>query len=532
MFKRVRNKIVGASKVNSRGNYAGAFIGFEVLEDRRLMSASSGLPVGGPGGPGGPGAPGGGQGNNGPGGQVSQIAFSLIPTAAQTELDSLVTAAGLTDPTSTTSVQLGNVNGVETYSVTINGTGTVSTFTSDPSGNPVTQPTVTTTTWATLDGSGTGSDSAAASEIAAIVTALDLTAPSDDTVINVVTASDGTTTYSLNLSPSSSSSTDSDAPTGPGVNITVFANGDPAGNQTLPFSVIPSTIQNALNANAPSGATALSSDSTQNVQVQTVDGVTLYSTTFTSSGTTTTVTINGSGTLTSLPTHTTTTFSTLTATEQTDLQTLATAEGDTGTISSSQSVDVLAESNGTTLFSITVPITFTDQSGNSDTHDETLTIDSSGYVTVLPGQDVGLGFGRPGGGGGQGQCPPGMGQGGGIGQGQGNSGGSDSGSTLPTGDSNNQGGTSSGTDDGSGDSGTCPTPASGGTTPTSSSSDSSSSSSSSAVSTGVVVASSSDSSGSSSESSSKKSSKKTAKNVVVKATSTKKAKKASMKKKS
>ena len=376
MLKSMR-KIRGARRSKS--------IIFEALETRQLLSVSL-LGQDGPGGqggppprgPGGPGGPGGG----GPGGPASTIEFSLAPTAVQSGLDALATADGLTDPTSTQLVSLNNVNGVETYSVTIDGTGTVSRLTVDQNGVPVTQPTQSTTTWATLDGTGTGSDAAAATEISTIATALSLTAPTATTVININTTATGVVTYSLKLSSSSSSSDSTDTeymPADLGINVIVDAAGNPVGNQRLPFSVLPSAIQTALNNNAPTGATALAGTSTQSVDIRNVDGVQTYTVPFTVSGTTTAVTVNLTGDLVSLPSTSTTTFADLSSIVQTELQTLATADGVTGTISSTQSVTVLTETNGTVLYSITVSV-----DGADHTYDITLTVDADGNPTTLP----------------------------------------------------------------------------------------------------------------------------------------------------
>src|ERR1700733_7566847 len=114
MFKSLR-KIRGARRSKS--------IIFEALESRQLLSVSM-LGQNGPGGnggppPRGPGGPGGQGGPGAPGGPTSTIEFSLAPTAAQSGLDALATTDGLADPTSTQLVSLNDVNGVETYSVTI-----------------------------------------------------------------------------------------------------------------------------------------------------------------------------------------------------------------------------------------------------------------------------------------------------------------------------------------------------------------------------------------------------------------------------
>jgi hypothetical protein len=439
MYFSSRKRVPGAvSKLNHAVS-----IGLEPLEDRRLMSASPGgfgRDHGGFGGEFGGGFGGGFGEGGGHGGQT--IAFSLAPTAVQTGLDSLATADGLTDPTSTQLVTLGNSNGVETYSVTIDGTGTISRLTVDQLGDAVTAPTQTTTTWATLSGTGTGSDSAAATEISAIATALDLTAPASTDTVNVTTTSAGAVSYSIQLSPSNSSSssttTDDSGPTFDDIadqNITVDSAGNPIGNQRLPFSVFSTTIQDGLNKAAPTGATSLASTSTQSVDVATVDGIVTYSTTFTTSGTDTKVTVNSAGTAISLPATTTTTFSALTTAVQTEIQTLATADGVTTTIASNQSVSMLTESTGTILYSVTLSASGTARDGTATTFDVTVTVDSDGNPTTLPN---GGGFGGRGNfGGGGGDCGPGT-----DGSGSNSSTGSNlsSGSNSSTGSSSNSSG--------------------------------------------------------------------------------------------
>jgi len=366
----------------------GGFI--EPLEDRQFLSASH---FGGAMG----------HGNNGfgglGGGQVSAIQFSLAPTAVQTGLDTLATSDGLNDPTSAQAVTLGNRNGVETYNMTFNGTGTVTTLTVDQNGNPVSASTRTTTTFGEL----TTSDSAAASEISAIATALNLAAPATDSAVIVTTTSDGSVTYSISLSADSSTTTPTHhRPHDTAVSVDMA--GNPVGNQNLPFSVIPAPIQTALNANAPTGAAALASDSTQNTSVRTIDGVTTYTVAFMSSGTTTYVTVDVNGKLTSLPAHTTTTFGELPAAAQTELQALATANHVSTAITNDQSVDVLTEANGTVIYSIKVkPDNATN--GRRPSRPIVISVDAMGNPTVLPADGAhdddddgdGEGFGGPGG---------------------------------------------------------------------------------------------------------------------------------------
>ncbi|HEX3357244.1 MAG TPA: hypothetical protein VHS31_09760 [Tepidisphaeraceae bacterium] len=322
---------------------------------------------------------------------VDTIQFSQAPAAVQTGLDTDATSHSLTDPAATDTVYLNNVNGVETYSVRISSSGAVTTLTVDQLGDAVTAPTTSTTTFGALSGTS------AATEISAIATALGLTAPASSTSV-LSTTSNGTTTYSIRLKHSSTSANKKHPR---GVVITVDANGNPVGNENITFSVLPSAIQGAINGNLPSGATALTSDSTQSVRVRTVDGVVLYSTDFTVNGTTSTVTVNAAGDVAGLPTQTTTTFGALSSTVQTSLQTLATANGVSGTIADTQSIDVYTEANGAVLYSAT--LTATSSTDSTSTFDITITVDSDGDPTTLPRRDLfvgrrGRGFGRGGGG--------------------------------------------------------------------------------------------------------------------------------------
>jgi hypothetical protein len=65
------------------------------------------------------------------------IEFSQAPAAVQTGLDALATKDGVTAPTSSQTVFLSNINGVERYSVDIVGTGTDTVLTVRQNGNPV-----------------------------------------------------------------------------------------------------------------------------------------------------------------------------------------------------------------------------------------------------------------------------------------------------------------------------------------------------------------------------------------------------------
>jgi hypothetical protein len=324
---------------------------------------------------------------------LDKIQFGQTPSAVQTGLKALVSTDGLTAPTSTDTVYLGNQDGIETYSLVITSAGTTTRLTVDPSGAPVTDPVKSITTWATLNGTGTGSNSAAAAEISKIVTALGLTAPTDTTTVDVLTASDGTATYSIRLAKSSSSgSASTDWQAYDETTVSVNSDGVPVGHEELPFSVLPGAIQDGINNNLPTGATALDATSTQTVDVLTANGKTFFTTSFTTSGTTTKVTVDATGALATLPGTTTADFSTIPAAAQTAIKALATANGVTTAIADTQSVTVYDEGNGTTIYSVSLTAT---DSTTSSTFTLTISVDQAGNPTVPPNH----GHGECGGGG-------------------------------------------------------------------------------------------------------------------------------------
>lgn len=332
----------------------------EPLESRRLLSGSFHL-----------GGSGFGLGHHGH--NANTIAFSQAPAAVQTGLDNLAATDKVTAPTATQTVFLGNSQGVETYTVDITSTGTETRLTVDQNGNPVTAPTNSTTTFGAI------TNAAVTKEISAIATALSLTAPTSSTMVKVSTVN-GVSTYTVRLSSSSNTTSRHHG----GAAISVDSNGNPVGDQNLPFSVIPTAIQNGLNTNRPSGAAALAATSTQTVNVDTANGVTTYSTTFTTNGTQTTVTVNASGQLTKLPSTSTTQFQNIPLVAQKELQTLATADGVSGTISATQTVNVYDEGNGTTIYSVTLSASKTTSGGQTLTFNVTISVDQNGNPTVPP----------------------------------------------------------------------------------------------------------------------------------------------------
>jgi hypothetical protein len=364
----------------------------EGLEDRCLMHGGfGGFGLGFAGGNGGVPSV-----FDGPGLHVGRtIQFSQAPTAVQSGLKSLASTDNVTAPTATTTVFLGNSNGVETYTIDINGTGTQTRLTVDQNGDPVTAPTRTSTTFGAIN------NSAVTDEISAIAAALSLAAPTASTPVEVTTAADGTVTYSAALESTTSTTTNNVASDSVwrrhGDVISVDASGNPVGFERVPLSTLSTAIQTGLKDNAPSGATALTSTSL--IDVRTLNGITTYSATYSATGTSTTVTVDKSGKLASLPSSKSVEFSTLPQAARTELQTLATADGVSGTISSTQTVTAYDEANGTTIYTVTLAATDSSTSTTS-THNITLSVDQAGNPTIPPGGRFGGGFGGGGCGGG------------------------------------------------------------------------------------------------------------------------------------
>jgi hypothetical protein len=342
---------------------------FEALEGRRLLSVS--LLQGGYGG----------------GGGGATIPFNQAPALVQQGLDKLATAANLTAPTTTQTVYLGNSQGIESYSVVISGTGTTTKLTVDQKGASVTTPVQSSSTL------GTVNNAAVTAEITAIAAALGLTAPTAATAVDVSTPTSGPATYTVRLDSASTTTTTYSH----GESISVDTSGNPVGHESLPLSVFSAAVQAALVAKAPAGASALTPTSL--ISVDTVDGVTLYSATYTASGVQTIVTVNTTGATNSLPTSTQTTFAdtTISQAAKDELQKLATADG-AGTIAGTQVVTKSTEANGVVTYTVTLTATGTNTDGSTYTFPITITVDSDGNPTVISrGGPGGCGPGRPGG---------------------------------------------------------------------------------------------------------------------------------------
>ena len=201
--------------------------------------------------------------------------------------------------------------------------------------------------------------------------------------MNVLTAN-GVTTYSVRLTHSSSSSSKHPR----GVTITVDADGNPAGNEDVPFSVLPTTIQNGINALGPTGSTALAAS-------QRRPSMSARSMAWCSTRLPLRAAAHRPRSRSTPPERPRAfqpnddDFGALTSTVQTAIQTLATANGVSGTIASTQSINVYTEANGTVLYRATLSTTST--KNTSVTFDITITVDSDGNPTVLPRRDL---FGR------------------------------------------------------------------------------------------------------------------------------------------
>ena len=305
------------------------------------------------------------------------IQFSQAPAAVQSALDTLASTDNLAAPIATQTVYMANSNGIESYTIDIHGTGTNTMLTVDTTGAPVSKPVTSSTTFGAI------TNTAVTTEFNTIATALNLTAPASTSTVHVVTPASGNAVYTMNLTSGTGWHRHS-------VTISVDSTGNPVGNEVLPFSTLLPAVQDALNSNAPAGATPLTD--TSRVRVQTLDGVTTYSATFNTTGVRTTVTVDAKGNLASLPSTSTVAFSTLSSTVQTELQTLATADGYTGTISTTQNVTAYNEANGTTVYSVRLPVTATGRNGGTYTYSLVLSVDQTGNPTVPPNDRMFGGF--------------------------------------------------------------------------------------------------------------------------------------------
>lgn len=373
----------------------------EVLEDRRLLSAGPTPPAGG------------GQPQDGP--PPPSITFSLAPIAVKNGLDALAVVDHVSAPAANQPVFLGNANGIETYTFDIKSASSDTKLTVDPMGHVVVPPKHTTATFGAIN------NAAVTNEIKAIASALKLTAPTASTSVDVTMPPNRPAIYAITLSPANANASTNAKPKG--VEICVDANGLPVGAPPLPLSVLPAVIRNALVANTPTGAPALPANAP--IDVQTIDGVPLYTAHFNGKNGKTTVTVDAHGKLTSLPSSMTVAFSTLPTAAKTELQALANASGFAGAIPATTKVQKFMEANGNVVFSIKLSVTKTDSAGKSHTQQITLSVDGNGNPTVPPAppaQPQGPAAGpasqgaAPGGAGGQGGP---AGQGGGPGGGGG-----------------------------------------------------------------------------------------------------------------
>lgn len=204
-----------------------------------------------------------------------KIPFNALTSAASTELDTLAGDFSLTI-SSTQNVYVSTAKGVTTYTVDLTSNGETYMFTVNTAGTLVSS-TVPQTF-------GSITDTAVTTELTTLASALKLTAPTSASVVYVTTNSSGST-YSLTLT----NSTGHGHPT----TLTVDSNGNPIGNDTIPFSALPTAISDGLTALATTyGATI---NSTESVQVQTIKGVTTYTVTLRSAGQRISLTVDTSG---------------------------------------------------------------------------------------------------------------------------------------------------------------------------------------------------------------------------------------------
>ena len=326
-------------------------------------------------------------------GPVGAIDFSAAPAAVQTGLNALASTDNAAAPADTDTVFLGNSNGIETYSIKVTGTGTVSKLTVDVAGAPVTPAARAAATYADVP-------AATSAEVAKIADALGLTTPASTDDVVVVTPASGAATYTVRLTaPDSTTATDSaDAESFfhrvrdffRGRTVTVDADGKPAGNQQLPAAAFSSAVIDGLNAGAPGGATPLAADSTTPVSVRTANGVTTYSAVFTATGTRTTATVLPDGSAAALPTRSSVAFSDVPSAAATELQSLVADKGG-DTIAADAKVTAFDEANGTVIY--TLNTTYTTTAGR--TRFLTVSSDQDGNATVPP--SVGFNFGGFGG---------------------------------------------------------------------------------------------------------------------------------------
>lgn len=331
-------------------------------------------------------------------GPVGAIDFSAAPAAVQAGLNALASTDGAAAPADTDAVFLGNSGGMETYSIKVTGTGTVSKLTVDVAGAPVTPATRAAATYADVP-------AATSSEVAKIADALGLTAPASTDDVVVVTPATGPATYTVRLTaPDSPTTTTTDSTDSTdaesllhrardffrGRVVTVDADGNPAGNQRLPAAAFSSAVIDGLNAGVPDGATPLAADATTPVSVRTANGVTTYSAVFTATGTRTTVTVLPDGSAAALPTRSSVAFSDVPSAAATELQSLVTDKGG-DTIAADAKVTAFDEANGTVIY--TLNTTYTTAAGR--TRFLTVSSDQDGNPTVPP--SIGFNFGGFGG---------------------------------------------------------------------------------------------------------------------------------------
>ncbi len=314
---------------------------------------------------------------------VSTIQFDLAPAAVREGLGALALSSGFRDPATNANqfIRLGNYSGLETFTLDIRGAGSKLSLTVDKNGQRFTPPVKSTTTWSALN----TSQPAAAAQISRMILEMRLSPLRSGSSIQVSTDHLGQSTYTVSLKSLSTTTGRSRGAQSSSESITVSVNqaGNPVGEAMLPFSVFSDAIQIGINALAPAGQ-ALFSNSTQLVRVRTLYSATSYTTSFTSPGRVTTVTVNAAGAPTTLPSKSGDVFFNASFNAQLGLSALASALGYVGDISATTPIYVFNEGQGQSVYTVKLPINKTMPNGRSVNYFITISVDQDGNPTVMP----------------------------------------------------------------------------------------------------------------------------------------------------
>lgn len=320
---------------------------------------------------------------------VTTIQFDLAPAAVREGLGALALSSGLRDPASNANqfIRLGNSSGLETFTLDVRGAGSKLSLTVDKNGQRFTPPVKSTTTWSALN----TSQPAAAAQISRMILEMRLSPLRSGSTIQVSTDHLGQRTYTVTLKglPTTTGRTRGAPSSGDAFTVSVNQAGNPVGEAMLPFSVFSDAIQIGINALAPAGQ-ALFSNSTQLVRVRTLYGATSYTTSFTSPGRVTTVTVNAAGAPTTLPSKAGDLFFNASFGAQLGLSALASALGYVGDISATTPIHVFNEGQGQSVYSVKLPISKTMPNGRAVNYFITISVDQDGNPTVMPESGEGL----------------------------------------------------------------------------------------------------------------------------------------------